>query len=152
MYTLIHRANTVIENGPNVTDNTTLRDRCVVEAKFLRAWAYFELVSHVGSVFQFILPLLRRQILISPGLKEDDVYALIIADLEAAAAGLPANQAIDKGRATNAAANAFLGRVLMQKGDYAAAKTALLEIPTTGADGYGLTDRYLDNFEAERRI
>ena len=37
----------------------------------------------------------------------------------------------------------------MQKGDYAGAKTALLKIPTTGADGYALTDRYLDNFEVE---
>ena len=32
------------------------------------------------------------------------------------------------GRATKGAANAILGRVQMQKGDYAAAKTALLQV------------------------
>jgi len=32
LYTVIHRSNTVIDNGPNVTDNTELRDRCVGEA------------------------------------------------------------------------------------------------------------------------
>ena len=51
--------------------------------------------------------------------------------LQDAAAVLPAKSgASDNGRATNAAANALLGRVLMQKGDYAGAKTALLKIPT----------------------
>lgn len=147
LYTLIHRTNTVIENGPNVTDNTTLRDRCVGEAKFFRGWAYFELVSMWGGV-----PLYTATVKapdgFQPRAKEDDVYALIIADLQAAATVLPGKSGIDKGRATNAAANALLGRVLMQKGDYAGAKTALLKVPTSGADGYRLRDRYLDNFEA----
>ena len=51
----------------------------------------------------------------------------IISDLTDAAAALPASYgASDNGRATKGAANALLGRVQMQKGDYAAAKTALL--------------------------
>ena len=42
---------------------------------------------------------------------------------------LPASYgASDNGRATKGAANALLGRVQMQKGDYAAAKTALLQV------------------------
>jgi len=41
----------------------------------------------------------------------------------------------------------MLGRVLMQKGDFAGAKAAFLKIPTSGPDGYSLTARYLDNFE-----
>src|SRR5262249_53880991 len=55
----------------------------------------------------------------------------------------------NKGRVTKSAANAILGRVYMQTGDYASAKTAFLAIPTTGDDGYHLMDRYLDNFEEE---
>jgi starch-binding outer membrane protein, SusD/RagB family len=147
LYTLIHRANTVISRGPQVTDNNALRDRCINEAKFLRAWAYFELVSQWGPVPVYTTPATGADSY-QPRAKEDDVYALIIADLTAAAAGLPGKSGIEKGRATNAAANAVLGRVLMQKGDYAGAKTALLKIPTAGADGYRLVDRYLDNFEA----
>ncbi|MEO6721851.1 MAG: RagB/SusD family nutrient uptake outer membrane protein [Ferruginibacter sp.] len=148
LYTLIHRANTVIENGPNVTDNTALRDRCVGEAKFLRGWAYFELVSMWGGV-PLYTETVKAPDAYKPRAKEDEVYTAIVADLQAAATALPGKSSIEKGRATNAAANALLGRVLMQKGDYAGAKTALLKIPTSGADGYGLTDRYLDNFEVE---
>lgn len=147
-YTTIFRANVVIANGPNVTDNTSLRDRLVGEAKFLRAWAYFDLVSQWGGV-----PLYTSAVTAAsdfqPRASENDVYALIIKDLQDAAAVLPEKTGTDKGRATASAANAMLGRVLMQTGDYAGAKAALLKIPTTGANGYTLTARYLDNFEEE---
>ena len=151
LYTLIHRANTVIQNGPNVTDNASIRDRSIAEAKFLRAWAYFELVSQWGAVPIYTSTVTGADSY-QPRSKEEDVYALIIQDLHDAVSGLPGKSGYasgDNGRATKAAANALLGRVLMQKGDYAGAKTALLAIPTTGADGYALTDRYLDNFEVE---
>jgi hypothetical protein len=146
LYTLIHRANTVIQNGPGVTDNTALRDRCVAEAKFLRGWAYFELVSQWGPVPVYTSTVTGADSY-QPRAKEEDVYTQIIGDLQDAAVALPPQSqydATDLGRATNAAANAVLGRVLMQKGDYAAAKTALLKIT-----GYSLTDRYLNNFEEE---
>lgn len=148
LYTLIHRANTVIENGPNVTDNTALRDRCVGEAKFLRGWAYFELVSMWGPVPLYTATV-KSPSEFQPRTSEANLYTQIIKDLTDAAAALPGKSAIEKGRATKGAAYAMLGRVNMQKGDYAAAKTALLLIPTTGADGYSLTSRYLDNFEVE---
>lgn len=147
LYTLIHRANTVIVNGPNVTDNNSLRDRCVAEAKFLRAWAYFELVSQWGGVPIYTTPATGADSY-QPRATEADVYTQIVADLQAAIGVLPGKSGIEKGRATKAAGNALLGRVLMQKGDYAAAKTALLNIPTVGADGYRLMNRYLDNVEA----
>jgi hypothetical protein len=49
-YQMINRANLVIFKGPEVTDNPTLRDQSIGEAEFLRAWAYFELVSMWGDV------------------------------------------------------------------------------------------------------
>lgn len=148
LYTVIHRANTVTDNAPAVVDNAPLRDRLVGEAKFLRAWAYYDLVSQWGSV-----PLYTTTVKLpsayQPKAKIADIYAFIIKDLTDAATVLPGKSATDKGRATAAAANAMLGRVLMQTGDYAGAKAALLKIPTSGADGYTLTARYLDNFEEE---
>jgi tetratricopeptide (TPR) repeat protein len=147
-YTLIHRANSVIESGSKVTDNTALRDRCIGEAKFLRAWAYNELVTMWGAVPVYTSPVSTADGY-KPRVAEDEVYALIIKDLQDAAGILPAKTGTDKGRATNAAANFLLGRVLMQKGDYVGARTALLKIPIAGADGYSLTARYLDNFEEE---
>jgi hypothetical protein len=76
-----------------------------------------------------------------------DIYAQIIADLTDAAAKLPDVHSTD-GRATRDAANFLLGKVQMQKGDYAAAKAALLPM----YNKYTLTDNYLDNFDGEVKI
>ena len=127
-YQMINRANLVLSKAPGVTDNTALRDRIVGEAKFLRGWAYFELVSQWGDV-----PLYTELVTSSVGFKGKspaaDIYAFIIKDLNEAAAALPESYgASDNGRATKGAANALLGRVEMQNGDYTAAKAALLKV------------------------
>ena len=148
LYTVIHRANTVIDNGPNVTDNAALRDRCVAEAKFFRGWAYFELVSLWGPV-----PLYTTQVTapdqFQPRASADAVYTQIFQDLKDAAAGLDAVTS-DLGRATKGAANAVLGRAYLQKGDYANAKTALLAV-NPGGSIYSLVN-YLDNFDEEHEF
>ena len=145
LYTIIHRANTVIDNGPEVKDNDILRDRCVAEAKFFRGWAYFELVSLWGPV-----PIYTKEVTtpdqFQPRAAEDKVYDQIIQDLKDAAAGLPPTTS-DLGRATQPAANAMLGRVYMQKGDYLNAKKALLLVT-----GFSLTDNYMDNFDEEHEF
>lgn len=124
-YQMINRANLVITKAPDVKDDVSLRDVTVGEAEFLRAWAYFELVSQWGDV-----PLYTEPISSVTGYKAQspsaDVYSLIISDLTDAAAKLPA-VASQQGRATKGAAYALLGRVQMQNGDYAAAKAALLQ-------------------------
>jgi hypothetical protein len=148
LYTVIHRSNTVIDNGPNVTDNVAVKNKMVAEAKYFRGWAYFELVSKWGGVPLYTTTV-KGPTEFQPRAKAEDVYAQIAKDLNEAAAALPGKSTTDRGRATASAANALLGRVLMQTGDYAGAKSALLKIPTTGADGYSLTPRYLDNFEEE---
>lgn len=147
LYTVIHRSNTVIGSAPNVTDNDAVRDQCVAQAKFFRGWAYFELVSLWGPVPMY------TQVVAKPGdfqarAAETAVYDQIIADLKDAAATLPATYgSAELGKATKGAANALLGRVYMQKGDYTAAKAALLEV--TGSGLYHLVDNYNDNFLEE---
>ena len=63
--------------------------RVVGEAKFLRGWAYFELVSQWGEV-----PLYTETVTSAIGFKGKspvaDIYAFIIKDLTEAAAALPA--------------------------------------------------------------
>ncbi len=75
-YQMINRANLILSKAPDVTDNTALRDRLVGEAQFLRAWAYFELVSQWGDV-----PLYTEAITSATGFKGKspaaDMYALI---------------------------------------------------------------------------
>ncbi|MBW8687392.1 RagB/SusD family nutrient uptake outer membrane protein [Chitinophaga rhizophila] len=147
LYTVIHRANTVIGSEPNVTDNDEVRDQCVAQAKFFRAWAYFELVTLWGGVPVYTT-VVSAPDQFQPRVAEDAVYTQIIKDLTEAVAVLkPTYGTSDLGRVTSGAANAMLGRVHLQKGDYAAAKEALLKV--TGAGLYRLVDNYIDNFLEE---
>ena len=128
IYQMINRANLVISKAPDVTDNPTLRDRVLGEAKFLRAWAYFELVSQWGDVPVYTEPI-TSSVEFKGKSPAADIYTLIINDLTDAAAKLPASYgSSDNGRATKWAAYTLLGKAQMQKGDYAAAKTALLQV------------------------
>jgi hypothetical protein len=144
-YNMINRANLVLSKAPDVTDNVALRDRLVGEAKFLRAWAYFELVSQWGEV-----PMYTEPVTSPTGFKGKEpianIYTLIISDLTDAAARLPVSYTgSDLGRATKYAAYALMGRAQMQKGDYTAAKTALLQL-------YGkftLAPNFLWNFDGD---
>lgn len=149
LYTIIHRANTVIDNGPNVTDNASLRDRCVAEAKFFRGWALFELVTMWGPV-----PIYKSQVTKADQFQsrasEEEVYAQVFQDLKEAIAALPPI-ASDKGRITSGAANAVLGRAYLQKGDYTNAKTALLAVNGGGVT-YSLVDDFADNFDEEHEF
>jgi tetratricopeptide (TPR) repeat protein len=148
LYVVIQRANTVLDAAPKATDNPAVVNRCVAEAKFLRGWAYYELASQWGSV-----PIYTKGAEspsdTQPKSPAAAVFAQAVKDFQEAAVVLPGKSATSLGRATKGAAYAMLGRTLMQTGDYAGAKNALLNIPTNGADGYALTDRYLDNFEEE---
>jgi len=145
-YQMINRANLVISKAAGVTDDPALRDITVGEAEFLRAWAYFELVTQWGDV-----PLYKEPITSATGYKGKspaaDIYSLIIADLTDAAAKLPATAA-QQGRATKGAAYAMLGKVQMQKGDYAAAKTALMQV----YGKYSLVAKFSDNFDGDVKL
>ncbi|HVU55734.1 MAG TPA: RagB/SusD family nutrient uptake outer membrane protein [Puia sp.] len=142
-YQMINRANLVISKAPDVKDNPSARDVIVGEAEFLRAWAYFELVTMWGDV-----PMYTEPVTTATGYKAKstaaDVYAQIISDLTDAVAKLPDGQSKD-GKATRDAANMLLGKVQMQKGDYVAAKTALLTL----YNKYSLVDNFLDNFDGD---
>src|SRR6185503_8122840 len=142
-YQMINRTNLVIAKAPDVKDDPAGRDVIVGEAEFLRAWAYFELVTMWGDV-----PLYTEPVTTATGYKPQspaaDIYKQIIADLTDAVAKLPTGQSKD-GKATKDAANTLLGKVNMQKGDYAAAKAALLQV----YGKYTLVDNFLDNFDGD---
>ena len=84
------------------------------EARFLRAYAYFDLVRYWGA-----LPIVDRVLGIEeskkiPRAPVADVYKLIVDDLKFAADNLPAAYgATDRGRATKWAAKAMLARVYL---------------------------------------
>ena len=113
-YVGVRRANLVLENVPNITMDEALKTRYLAEAKFLRAWYYFNLVRTFGDV-----PLVLSSNFESYDIAKTpkaDVYAQIIKDLTEAEAVLPdASQyaAADHGRATKGAAQAYLGKAYL---------------------------------------
>lgn len=145
-YEGITRANTVIELVPNVDMNRELRDRLVAEAKFLRAFYYFELVRVYGGV-----PIIDR-ILSGPdeliGVTRntvDEVYTLIVQDLTDAVASLPnVYPDSEKGRATKWAAATMLAKVHMTRQNFAAANDLLQQVIDSGE--FGLVADYASLF------
>lgn len=98
------------------------RMQYVAEAKFFRAYIYFDLLQQFGGV-----PIITRPLDISsaelqaPRNTRDQVVDLIVKDLEEAIAILPLESGIsaaNKGRISKGAAQAFLGRVSLYEGTW----------------------------------
>lgn len=122
-YYMINRCNTVTDHDADLNDKSL-----VAEAKFLRAYAYFNLVRLFGAC-----PLTTSVIGNYKDLYDfdrdsvEDIYSQIESDLAAAISGLPESRtaAAEQGRATKIAAWTLLGEVQMTRGNYSAAKTTL---------------------------
>ena len=111
----IFRANTVLEqivkNGSSI-NSATLQTRLDAEARFLRAFFYFDLVKYYGKVPIIDHTLLASEANTIPRSSVADVYNLIIADLQTAITNLPVSYTgVDVGRATKYAAEGLLAQV-----------------------------------------
>lgn len=113
LYFTIYRANKVINKTKPETD---LRRRLIAEAKALRAYNYFELVSLWGDV-PLVLDDIAPADYTKTGRKpKTQVYAQIEKDLQDAIAVLPlksAYSAADKFRASKGMAQALLGKAYL---------------------------------------
>jgi hypothetical protein len=118
--------------------------RCVAEARFLRALAYFNLVRAYGDV-----PLHKKVAETADELNpvrspKADVYAFIVDDLTAASAALPASYAsTDVGRATKGAALALLAKVQLYQQNWAASLAASDQVIGLG---YSLVPNFYEMF------
>ncbi len=121
------------------------------EAKFWRAWFYFNLVRLYGNV-----PLITKVIIDpqeGPTYKREDLNRIyneiIIPDATEAAANLPATTtAAQKGRLTKGAGLMLLAKIHMTQKRWADAVTALNQINTLG---YSLNPAYIDNFDPTKK-
>jgi len=118
-YSGINRANVVLEqlaeHGDVVTD-TELRGRLEGEARFLRAFFYFDLLRWYGRVPIVDHVVTAAEAAAIPQSPIGDIYNFIVADLQAAIPVLPAKSAyagVDQGRVTNAAARTLLALAYM---------------------------------------
>ena len=120
-YTKIRYANILLqkaESYPNPTDIA----RYVAEAKFFRAYEYFDLLQLFGDVIVVTEPIdITDPKMNAPRDDRSKVVDLIIEDLKQAIPDLPKENAIataDKGRVSQGAAQAFLSRVALYEGTW----------------------------------
>ena len=117
----------------------------VAEAKFFRAYVYFDLLQQFGEVPLIDKPLgVNSEELQAPRNKRDEVVDFIIKDLEEAITALPLESAIvaaSKGRISKGAAQAMLARVSLYEGTWqkfrngdAARYNSLLDKAITNSD------------------
>jgi len=145
LYDGITRCNLVLAKVPSIKMDNSLQQRILGEAKFLRAYYYFELVNIFGDVPIVLTPLNAGQLQI-PQSPEQQIYESVIeADLKDAVNALPlAYSGGDIGRATSGAANALLARAYLFQAKWdSAATTAALVI---NSNVYGLMPVYTENW------
>jgi hypothetical protein len=149
-FNAIYKANVLLDqlqkNGSVITD-ATLKLRLEAEAKFLRAFYYFDLVRWFGKVPVIDHPVTADEAFTIQRSPVADVYKLIISDLQFAATNLPDayTTATDKGRATKYAAKGILALVYMTR----SAPTYNIEGPGLGLNewstAYGLLNEIISS-------
>ena len=135
------------EGMPGMSD--TDRKSRYGELKFLRALAYFEGIRVFGPFIPWVDETYTEN---DPKVHNDiNIYDNVLKDIDDAIANLPETQT-EVGRANVWAAKALKGKILMHKGDIAAAKTVLADVVNNGTTSsgaaYGLEDDLDNNFNA----
>lgn len=144
-YNVVFRANLVLDNLSNASAAKAVAYEG--EAKFLRAYAYFNLVRLFGDipyVDKLISPLDTQTAFTRVATTQ--IYDLIVADLQTAVANLTDGGPND--RASKAAAEGLLAKVYLTLGRYSEAQT-LLESVMDPARGFGLQTNFKDIFYNE---
>ncbi len=145
LFKVIFHANAVINNFEQIEESFG-RDATAAEAFFLRAWAYFRLVRTFGPV-----PLITGAATgEEPRASVDEIYQLIISDLQFAGEKLPASWFGEPGRVTKWGAKLLLAKVyltsagwpLQQTGNYALAASTAQEV--LDGSSYRLLPNYRD--------
>jgi hypothetical protein len=142
-YRGINRANSVMGNVTSAGLAPELEEQKVAEARFLRAFYYFNLVKWFGGVPLHLEETtdFTDEVLKKPRATIEEVYAVIIEDLQYAETRLPASwNDSNLGRATSWAAKALLGKVylnmagkpLVQTDKYQLAAQKLGEVYASG--------------------
>jgi len=125
-FVLINSANVVIKNVPKIPGmSDAAKNSVIAEARFLRAFTYFNLIRYFGAVPLITEPtespdVAALQVSRTP---VADVYTQIVTDLDFAKLNLPETHAGlgRTGRATKAAAYALGARINLTRKNYALA-------------------------------
>ncbi len=141
-YAGITRANYILEYKDNI--DFPGKDHLIAEARFLRAFYYFELVKFFGDIPLVVDQRLGvEEVSKLPRTSAADVYAQIEEDLIYAASILDVSNVV-KGKATKGAALALLGKAYLYQNKWTDAASAFDEIINN--NWYTLIPDYADLF------
>jgi starch-binding outer membrane protein, SusD/RagB family len=150
LYRLINRCNEVIAHAPSAQGDEKILTRYANEAKALRAFGYYSLVTTFGGVPLVTEPLAPTEILNVARATTDEVYAQIISDLTDAEA-LPSKSEYSESEqyhVTRGFAKTMLAKTYMFRGDTENAEKVLREIVEVDKD-YELLPDYGMNWRPE---
>ena len=144
-YTIISRANEFLVDIEAASVSDAVKSQMSAEAKFLRGYAYADLITYFGDV-----PLITKVLALSDAYvsrtAKADVLTQILADFDDAASALPNSySSSDVGRATKGAALAYKSKILLYNQKWADAATAAKEVIDLGV--YDLYSDYGGTFE-----
>lgn len=145
-YVLIGLANTALQIADSLNLNDPASQINRAEARFFRAFAYFDLVRTFGDVPKIDFRVYTAADGQRPKAPAAEIYALIDADLQFAAANLPLNWRNAAGgnrfpgRLTKGAANGLLAKTLLYRRNWGAALSAAQAVINSGE--YSLTPSF----------
>ena len=152
-YKIINSANFLIqrlEAGDAIGITETRKNGMISEAKFQRAFTYFNLLRYFGQFYDLnseygvvLRTEFSTELTAQPRNTVQEVYNLIMEDLEFAAANGPTG--IEHYYTGSLAAKALLSKVELNMGDFSAAATRALEV-INNSDGYALEADYASIF------
>jgi len=144
-YEGITRANYLLYYADNIDMDADLKARILGEAKFLRAFFYFNLVNIFGEIPLKTQPPLNTSLINIGKSSVDDVYAQIEEDLLDATEVLEVEYSgADVGRATQGAAWGLLAKARLYQGKWQEALDAIQSLEALGI--YSLQPVYKNNF------
>lgn len=145
-YQGIGKANMVIKESEDKEYEN--KAKYIAEAKFLRALYYSYLLNYFGNVPMVLEPATSYEEAFANNVQveKQQIYELIISDLNEAKNNLPANySAEERGKATSGAARTLLAKVLMELENYSEAAVELEAVLNSGE--YMLIDDYAEVFD-----
>ena len=143
-YDCITRANTVLYYVPGISMDATQKAIILGEAKFIRAYMYFNLVNIFGSVPLKLNPPLTPSDINVAKSGVDTIYKQIETDLISAKSVLP-NITMTFGHATMGAALGMLAKVYLYEGKYTQVIATVQSIDSLNL--YALAPVYSANFK-----
>lgn len=146
-FKIITESNAILDFIDNAAVTDAVKEQYKGEAKFLRAFGYFNLVRLFGDV-----PIVTKDFKSPEEIQAADmsrqpaaqVYQLIISDLQEAETNLQAVTGLSKSRASVGAAKALLGKVYLTMHQYSDAATVLNDVISSGK--YSLENNYATLF------